>query len=236
MATEYANIKLPMSGCYLYVNFADRNCYTSGSFTGRQLAGNLETINFQNQITYNTGSGGFLTLYAANRGINGSGSIAYSSTVSVPNQFTHIFVGKRGDVAYEAQRHLTPTGTGNLSNIGFSGTNTKLDSGFNAVFSNVSITNATDWFFIVGRNEINGTASTQSLFTRGFLSGTRVFEEKTANLDWRTASGSATGISFPSFLTIADYGMFMSFTRALSTSEINIIYDSVKNRYNLPAS
>lgn len=236
MATEYANVKLPVSDCYLYVNFADRNCFTSGSFTGRQLAGNLETINFQNQITYNTGSGGYLTLYAANRGINGSGSIAYSSAVSVPNQFTHIFVGKRSDVAYESQAHLTPLGTGNLSTIGFGGTSTFIGSGFMSVTSNVSITNSSDWFFIVGRNQITATVSTQSLFTRGFLSGTRVFEEKTANFDWSTSSGSATGISFPSNLTIADYGMFMSFTRPLSTSEINTIYDSVKYRYNLPIS
>lgn len=236
MATEYANIKLPITDCYLYVNFADRNCYTSGSFTGRQLVGNLETINFQNQITYNTGSGGYLTLYAANRGINGSGSLTYTSAVSVPNQFTHIFVGKRGDIAYESQAHLTPVGTGTLTRVGFGGTSTVVSTGNVSLTSNVSITNATDWFFIAGRNQITSNVSTQSLFTRGFLSGTRVFEEKTSNFDWSAASGSVTGISFPSSLTIADYGMFMSFTRALSTSEINTIYDTVKYRYNLPLS
>ncbi len=237
MAVEYGNSNLPITGCVFYINGADRNCFVSGGFTGKQLVGGLETLTFQTGMGFFTGSGGYWNVWSPNRGINGSGSLAFSGTISFPNQFTHIMVAKRNDVAYETQGLYRPqVSSGGASYIGFGGTSTMM-GGSNvgsSTTSTATISNNTDWIFISGKNELVSSTWTQSLYTRATVSGTRIYESKTTNHNWSTLSGSWTSVRIADTLIYTDLALIMSFNRVLSDAEIDTIYLSLRGRYNLP--
>jgi hypothetical protein len=231
--------KIPTNGLVFYINGADRNCFVSGSFSGRQLVGSNETLNFQSQARFYPQFGGYWGLSSPSRGINGSGSLTFSSTITFPNQYTHIIVMRRNDVVYENQGWVAKTASsGRISRIVGAGSTIALTNANSSLFSNTTLSNNTDWFFGCGKNELVGSTWTQSLFVRGFNAGTRVYETKTQNLgngDWVGGSGSWTSVSLGnSNLDNAGFGLYMSYNRPLSLAEIDTIYDSIKFRYNMP--
>jgi hypothetical protein len=226
-------------GLVFYINAGDRNCFVSGAFSGKQLVGSNETLNFQNQLNFYNQFGGYWGISSPGRGINGSGSLTFSSTITFPNQFTHIMVHRKNDINYESQAWFTPVvSSGRVTSVGVTG-NAPLLTNVNGSFvSSTAISNNTDWFFTAGKSELVGSTWTQSLFVRGFNAGTRVFETKTQNdggVNWTGASGSWTGVRIGTTLLYdAGVGLYMSYNRPLTLAEINIIYDSVKSRFNLP--
>jgi hypothetical protein len=227
------------NGLVFYINAGDRACFVSGSFSGRQLVGSLETLNFQNQLFFYNQFGGYWGVSSPNRGINGSGSLAFSSAITLPNQYTHIMVHRKNDINYESQGWFSAVlSSGRGTALGVSSTSPFLTNTNTTLISTTSITNNTDWFFTAGKNELVGSAWTQSLFVRGFNAGTRVYETRTQNLsdiNWVGGSGSWTGVSIGSSLLYdAGLGLYMIYNRALSSTEINTVYDSIKFRFNLP--